>query len=385
MYTIKDGGDQLQSLEQYSAPALSAAFSGVLVSDNRLDNYSPPRRGSGSPGRDSRGRWVRQSAPAETIAAKDAKDFVFDDRIFEGALPPLTEEHLLRPESAENPVVRTFDAGPEEPVESPAASDGADHPVAPEAVVAPFTPVAPVAPEAPVAWLARIKARIPWTVPIPSWRFRLRPALLLVGALLVLGIVFLVVQRGSFGSRRAEVAAPPPPPTVVAPVVVPSVPKPAARRPASRAVAAPPVKKDAATAAASAPIVIPPAPQPAPAVPKPAAQAEPVAAAPPSPSTQPVPPPPAEKEPVAAGVLPSRTTPDEEGWFNLADEYLQAGDDKRAESLYRRILDEGTQKGRAALALGDLFARKNDFNRAQEFYRVSKRLFQDREQPPSPP
>lgn len=359
------------------------------MNDARPDNSSVSSRG-GRRIRDNRGRRVRQSAPAETIAAQAS---VFDDRIFEGELPPLTEEHLLRPESAEIPIVRTFDAGTEEPVESPAVREVADHPVAPAAVVVPFAPAASEAPVTsaasvtPAAWAARIKAHLPLAVPIPSWRFHPRPLLLLVGALLLLGVVYLVVQRGSFGTKRVEVAAPPPPPSVVAPVVVPPVPKPAARRSASRAVAAAPLKKDAAPDTASSPIVIPPAPQPAPAVPKPATQtatAEPVAVAPPSPTSQPLPPAPAEGEPVAAGVLPSRTPPDEDGWFNLADEYQQLGDDKRAEALYRRILDEGTQKGRAALALGDLFARKNDFNRAQEFYRASKRLFQDNEQPPPP-
>jgi len=76
---------------------------------------------------------------------------------------------------------------------------------------------------------------------------------------------------------------------------------------------------------------------------------------------------------------------EEESWFTLAEEYLQLGDDTRAEALYLRVLGEGSQRGRAALALGDLSARKGDFSRAQEYYRASKRLFQQPGTPPSPP
>ena len=75
---------------------------------------------------------------------------------------------------------------------------------------------------------------------------------------------------------------------------------------------------------------------------------------------------------------------EENGWFRLADEYLQVGDGARAEELFRHIHDSGRQRGRAALALGDLLAARGDFQQASEYYRESTRLFQDAaEQPPA--
>ena len=298
-----------------------AAFPGERVSDNQLEASSPPRQRGAKPVRDSRGRWVRQTTPADHPADKDC---VFDDRIFESPLSPLTEELLLRPEA-------------------PAADTATPDP--PAALVEPH----------------RLQAS-----PASSSRVFSRSALLLVGALSLLGGVFFVVQHWSFSARRADVATPPQPTTILPPVVIPPVPKQTARRPAARSVPAAPVAIRKETVNASPLAVVPPAVQPAPA-------ARPIAT------------PVVAGETVAADGAPSPATADEEGWFKLAEEYRQLGDEQRAEALYRRILSEGTEKGRAALALGDLFARRNDFDRAREFYRASKRFFQNDEPPTSQP
>ena len=166
------------------------------------------------------------------------------------------------------------------------------------------------------------------------------PSFRLLGGALLLGVVFFVFEHSYFSTKRAEEITPPPPPTIVAPVVVPPVPRQTVRLSAIRSVAVPRLKREL-------PVV--------------------------------------EGDTVPADVAASQEKLDEEGWFSLAEEYLQLGDENRAEALYRRILTEGTQKGRAALALGDHFARRNDFKSAQEFYRASKRLFQGKDQPASPP
>ena len=202
---------------------------------------------------------------------------------------------------------------------------------------------------------------------------------LLIGGLLLLVVAVFVFRRVYFSARQAEVTAPPPV-AVVAPVIVPpSIPTRKERRRTTRAIVVPPLKKSREAAKAAAPIVIPPAPKPA--MPQPAVPATPVA------PVQSAAPPPAvvEVAPVPAVVAPAGEILDEESWFKLAEEYLQMHDDKHAEAIYLRILNEGTQQGRAAIALGDLFAGRNDFNRAQEYYRSAKRRFQDRAQPTSPP
>jgi hypothetical protein len=312
--------------------------------------HDSPRRAPGAktPTRDVQGRWVRRAGAGAGDEAA-VQDFVFDDRIIEGMQPPPAEERPRRPEDTRNPSEFVFSAPatvePTDTATAPAGSEDSGDGATPPR---PWTAALPTLPTLPGAY---------------------RPFVLVGGALL-LGVALFVIQRGSSGDKRAEVTAPQPPPTIVAPVVVPSVPKQAARRPAARAAAAPAPRKEKAAAGngAGAPKRVAPA----------------VAAAP-APPARPDPPPAAEAGPVPAVNAPPQAKPEEEGWFNLAEEYVQLGDENRAEALYRRILSEGTQKGRAALALGDLFARKNDFNRAQEFYRASKRLFQDKDQPTASP
>jgi TolA-binding protein len=350
------GSDQPQSLDPFSETARCAAFAGARMSGKKLDDSSISQRNPSRPARDSRGRWVRRSPLAETIAAPDSG---LDERIVEGVQPPPAEERLPRRECAEHPAGGVFDAvAAAEPSEKRAASAEAGDTVAPEIE----TEAAHVSLESPTTE-AEAEALLPWPAPAPSWRSRSRPSLLIVGALLLFGAVYLVVRHGSSGTKRAGVAAPPQPSTIVATAAAPAVPTPAAQRPTTQVAATPPHKNEASTATAGASIVIPPAPLPAPTAPNPAAQTD----------------------PVASGATPSRATLDEDGLFKQADAYLLLGDDKRAEALYRRLLDAGTQKGRAALALGDLLAKKNDFDHARVFYRASKRYFQDSDQPPSPP
>ncbi len=191
--------------------------------------------------------------------------------------------------------------------------------------------------------------------------------LLLAGALL-LGAALFAFQRGWFTAGPPDAVDPEPSPSVVAPVTVPTLRKQAIPRPARPAV----------TAAAPRPAAEPIAPVPAPA-PDPA----------PAPTLAPAPAPTPAPAATAVEVAPSTPSapslPNEEDLFNLAEEYLQLGDDKSAEALYRRILDEGSQRGRAALALGDVYSRKNDFARAQQFYRASKQFFRDESRTVSPP
>jgi hypothetical protein len=211
----------------------------------------------------------------------------------------------------------------------------------------------------------------PRPAPDSAWRIFSRPQRLLGGALL-LGVALFVVQRGFFKTERNHAAAPTSPPANVAPAAPPPDPKLTVRRPATQAVAAPRINRERETAAVSAPAAVHPDPNPSAAAPD-----APDESAPPAPPERPGPPSVVESASLPAIDGPPPATSEEEGWFNTAEEYLQMGDDKGAETIYRRILDEGTQRGRAALALGDIFARRNDFSRAQEFYRASRRLFMD--------
>lgn len=63
--------------------------------------------------------------------------------------------------------------------------------------------------------------------------------------------------------------------------------------------------------------------------------------------------------------------------FLLAEEYLLTGDRKEAESIYRRLVAAGPQRGRAAQALGELYFQAGDYRRAEEMYREAARLFRD--------
>jgi len=86
--------------------------------------------------------------------------------------------------------------------------------------------------------------------------------------------------------------------------------------------------------------------------------------------------------PIRAGAtLPGSPSParkdEEERRFSVARKFQQRGDSRRAEELYRDLLATGKHGGRAALALGDLYAEKGDYQRAVEFYHESKRLYRD--------
>lgn len=69
--------------------------------------------------------------------------------------------------------------------------------------------------------------------------------------------------------------------------------------------------------------------------------------------------------------------PDVDALLQLAEEYRQAGDRPRAEALYRRLMQEGPQRGRAAQALGDLYFQAGDYRRAGELYQEAAGLFRD--------
>lgn len=305
VYFTTNVGDRHQTLNRLAATTSRAVLRAPVMSGNPplASPGRPP--GNKAPTRDKHGRWVRRGDDA---GGTPAQDFVFDDRIFEGAPPP-AEEDLLHSADSEFLVEDVFGS----------------------------------------AAATRRKR------PVPG-RSVSRP-LLLFGALL-LGGVFFAVQRGYFTAGEADPATPRPPPSIVAPVVIPTVPKPTIRRPVGRPAAPQPIDDDREAARA----VATPATVPAPERLTPTLQA-----------------------PAATEAEPAAPMVDEESWFNIAEEYLQLGDEKSAEELYRRILDEGAQRGRAALALGDLFAGRNDFARAQKYYRVSKQHFQGSDRPVPPP
>lgn len=292
------------------------------MTGNDLPDSPSRTAGAKTPARDSRGRWVRRTA---VVKEDPEQDFVFDDRIIEATLPAEAKQLRLRPDVAEG--------APDSGSDAAAGSRPTDFAPAKES----FDPPSPAVEYQPEA--------------APISRRNLSPPLWLIGAVLLLGTLLFVFKRGYLSAGRSVPIVPQPAPAIVAPTAVPAEPKQTVRRPATRAPAAPLLREDRETAA-------PPHPDP------------PVAAA-------------GESVPPAAA--PAPTNADEEGWFDLAEEYLQLGDETRAEALYRRILAEGSQQGRAALALGDLFAKRNDFNHAQEFYRISKRLFQAGDQPAASP
>lgn len=358
-----------------------------------MDPGDSPNRSSTArlPARDSRGRWVRSAATpqefkefkefkevegVEDVKAVDAvkdREFVFDDRVIEHALPAGANQLSLPPDDTETE--------PENGTDTEAGS----RPLVLDPLESDFHRLSPVDafPQEAEPVSRRRRAPLYWSL----------------GAALLLGVAYFGFQQGIFATRSAVVSPPPPAAPIVAPVVAPPPSKKTVRPPAASARVAPSSKKDEKTAAAIAPVVAPrpperpsrppatpavaaaAAPAPEPASPTAATAAQPV----PSPSpADPEPSPPAASEPIPT-VAPSTTISDEEGWFRLAEEYLQMGDESSAEALYRRILGSGTQRGRAALALGDLFAKRNDFGRAQEFYRVSKQLYQGGVQPASTP
>lgn len=364
---------------------------------------SPDRRPAARiPARDSRGRWVRAAAiPQEfkeielekELAAVKEPEFVFDDRVIEQSPPTGTSRLSLRPDDAET-----------------APGNGAD-------TEAGSRPLILDPPGAVFDRLPPVGAFLQEAEPVP--RRRLSLLYLSLGAALLLGVAYFVFQHGFSATRQAVVTTPPPAAPTVAPAVPPPAPKKKVRPPDTSPVVTASRKSDKKEGQAIAPVVAPrapvqplrpratpavvapagPAPSPTPPTPPtPAAAATPVSRpspAPPAPAAAAAPvsrPSPAHPEPsppVAPESIPddapSLTMSDEEGWFSLAEEYLQMGDENSAEALYRRILQGGIQRGRAALALGDLFAKRNDFARAQEFYRVSKQLFQGGVQPASTP
>lgn len=282
---------------------------------------------------DSQGKWVRRTGVARDAAARD---FVFDDRAIENALP--------FPTSAPPPVFRLNDA--EGAPDSGFDVAAGNRPTDTARTNDDFDPVPPALESHPEA--APIFGRI------------FSPALRLLGGALLFGAVLLLFQRTCFGAMR-DVGAPLPPPAIVAPVPAPLVPKQTVRNPAARAVV-PPASRPAVTDLAEAGATLPLPPL-----------------------SQPDPPHFAAGESVPDVAAFSQAPSDEEGWFKLAGEYLQMGDEERAEDLYRHLFNEGTQQGRATLALGDLFAGRNDFNRAEEYYRAATLLYRNSDQPTSPP
>lgn len=354
------------------------------MNDTPDDAPPAPRVGGGNLRiRDSRGRWVRSQTH---LAPKT----VFDDGIFEGATPPPALPPVPPlPKSDSSPESIFSAALPDEQAPIAAATDVVAPPPArdlepgpavkpdagrrqPQLPRLPALPSLPSLPRLPRLSLPTRMPRLPW----------------IVGAgLLIVGAAMLAREFGGSNARPPAVVAPAQPPTaVVPPASAPANPT-AKAAPAALRQAAKPAGATNANRPAAPPAPVPASVPARAAAPAPGATAQGqgagAAAAVPSPRA---PIAPAPKIPVAA-TAPVATPDDvdEEGSFTLAEEHLRRGDHKRAEALYRRILDTGTQKGRAALALGDLFAGKDDFDRAQEFYRTSQRLFQDTSPPASTP
>lgn len=300
--------------------------------------------------RDSHGRWVRRTSPADSPGIAE---FVFDDTVLEAPSHPAQAESPLY--LSEKSIVQDAE-GPEQSPELGAR---------PSAAIERASPAA-APPPAPV---------------------RVSPAIWLLGVgVLLAGILLAALQRENIGpgplaqwispgSPEADVNDTPGIPRIetdpdgrnaAAPadrVVIPPVPRAPTRRPA-----APPAVEPAAseTIAAGLPQIAPPdSPDPA-GLQAVAVPGEPAAAA------------------AAAADTGARGGEEEEGWLKLAEEYQQVGDVARAEELYRRILERGRHRGLAALALGDLYTAHGDYQRAGDYYRESKRLFQEPDRPLPP-
>lgn len=334
------------------------------MSRKRVDG-SPRRAAGGSGLRDSRGRWVRR-APA--VKPDGTSDFVFDDRITAGLPQQSREEQPLHLDEA------AF---------APAGEPGG-----------PAGPTVDAAAEADLA--------APWL-----WR-QVSPRVMTFGALLILGTCLLAVLRlesadfeplarwfsdrwqataSTAGAAAVSDAVSLP---AVKAVAVPSVPGPLARRRAATAASSP--RRPAAPGQTRGPVPAPvPASSPA-AVAIAAPDPAPVVAA--APDSAPVSvvaavPGPAPDSPggevgPAASGTPVESTAEEEGWFALAEEYRQAGDLERASEVYSRLFKAGSQRGRAALALGDIAAGKGDYQGALERYRESRQLFGEASRRPQP-
>jgi tetratricopeptide (TPR) repeat protein len=300
----------------------------------------------GGRARDEKGRWVRRADSGSQRCA--AAEFVFDDRVLEGTAPPASGERPFR-------------------------MDGEDAPPAVEPATDVWGGVWPAADE-PAPPQRANAARLPSA-------FWLLGAVLAAGAVLLAAAQSRLVTHGQLSrwlSRSGSATASEAPLTVPGDagssagspatrldrVVIPPVPPPIALR-TRPAVGAGTRSARLADAAAR-----PAGPAPAPAAPQPHADADADASAAAEPGSAAGPP-----------VVASIGTEEEDGWFRLAEEYALVGDGKRAEELLRRIHDHGRQRGRAALALGDLLAARGDFERASEFYRESTQLFQDGTEP----
>lgn len=286
---------------------------------------------------DAQGRWVRRGAANEAAP----RDFVLDTPDIGKMQPPAAEPppFLFRLDDPEgNP------AGGFAVPAGDRSSDGV-WPTIDFARMAPTLESPPPA-EPPLFWRGLS----------PPWR--------LVGGALLLGAAVLFLLRSHSGAGGAEEAAPPPPASV-APAFVPLAPQQAERHPAAAAVAEPAPRRGGMIAAAGVPETDLALPLPPPSHP---GLLQVVA-----------------DEPVAAVAAPSPAASDEEGWFSLAEEYLELGDANRAEALYLQLYSEGAQRGRAAVALGDLCAGRKDFKRAEEYYRAAKQLYQDNTRPATLP
>lgn len=278
--------------------------------------------GDNAPARDRQGKWVRRTVVANEAAAQD---FVFDD----GAIKEMRSAAAGAPDSG-------FDAAAGS-LPTDIARTKCDFDPAPAAVES--------HPEA-----ASIPRRI------------LSPSLWLPGAaLLLIGFGYFVFQGGNIGFGPFAGSVPRGNAASTTEVAghgdTPAIPS-------------------AATSGAR--VVIDHTPEP-----KPTRRAAAAKPATPPPRLPPHPAPIVEDAEVPVMVAhPERV--EEDAWFLLAEEYQQVGDFNRAEELYLRIINEGAQRGRASLALGDLCRRQGDFFRAKEFYLQSERLYRDADQQTSP-
>lgn len=276
--------------------------------------------------RDGQGKFARRTAAANEAAAPD---FVFDNRVIEGwgapaAQPPPLEFHLG--DAGAGP-----DGGFDAIDENPLPDSGR-----PQRACAPAVP-----------------ARGPRSEDAPVSRVALSPASRLLAAALLFGAVVFLFQRDHFGPSSSE-PSPAPSPVSFTPVATPLVRAQAEPRPTPRAVAPPSRRQEHGPLPVAAGESFPALTIPELTVPE---------------LTLP------------EITLPAQAISEEEGWFSLAEEYLQLGDQQRAEALYRHLYREGTQKGRAALALGDLFTAREDYQRAEEYYSAAQLLFQQSPRP----
>lgn len=204
--------------------------------------------------------------------------------------------------------------------------------------------------------------------PLADDRFSARGLSLALGffgaALLLVALLFFGLQRENLGSdplaqwRSAAPLAPDVRPEPAAPQAAPQT-APPAEPTAARSV------RRIKVPAVPGPLAIP---RTAPLPPATAPRGEPAQEAETAPE---------RTAAVEAPDAPQLADGETEALFTLAEEYRQMGDAERAEQLLRRLLQEGRQPGRAALALGDILLARERFAEAREMFRRSKELFDE--------